>query len=319
MALTPPLSPSAVLSQVAQALPPSCRSNVIIIGSLAAGYHFFASDAQKAVRTKDVDCMFSPHAKAVAAAREVTEELLRAQWTPQPGTAWGASGSSGQPPEDLPLVRLRPPSSAPQGEWFIELLGAPDESIEPASGRRLETLATSRGHYALCSFRFLALAEWQPTQTDLGLRIARPEMMALANLLHHPAIGPEVMSGDQFGRPIKRSNKDLGRVLALAHLAVVRDRANDTDDFGAWPHTMVQALAEKFPRHAAELAAHAGNGIRELLASEADLDQALRTCNLGLLASFDIGVAALRATGQRLITEVIEPLADHHAPSSKRS
>lgn len=289
---------------------------MIIIGSLAAGYHFFADDPRKAVRTKDVDCMFSPHAQAVAAAREVTEELLRAQWTPQPGTAWSAPGKPGQPPEDLPLVRLRPPASAQQSEWFIELLGAPDESIEPAAGRRFETIETSRGHFALCSFGFLALAEWQPTQTDLGLRIARPEMMALANLLHHPAVGQEVMSGHQFGRPIKRSNKDLGRVLALAHLTTVRDRANSTEDFEAWPHNMAQALAEKFPRHAADLAARAGNGVRELLASEADLDQALRTCNLGLLASFDIGIAALRATGQRLIAEVIEPLADHHAPSS---
>ena len=66
MALNPSLSPAAVLAQVAQALPASCRDDVIIIGSLAAGYYFFADDGAKAVRTKDVDCMFSPHAKAVA-------------------------------------------------------------------------------------------------------------------------------------------------------------------------------------------------------------------------------------------------------------
>jgi len=316
MALTPPLSPAAVLAQVAHALPASCRGNVIIIGSLAAGYHFFAGDPQKAVRTKDVDCMFSPHAKAVAAARDVTEELLRARWTPQPGTAWSMPGRSSQPPQELPLVRLRPPAAAEQGDWFIELLGAPDTSIDPIPTKSFEAIETSQGHYALCSFGFLALAEWQPMQTELGICIARPETMALANLLHHPAIGPELMSGHQFGRAIKRSNKDLGRVLALAYLTTVRDRANGTEDFEAWPHNMAQALAERFPRHAADLAARAGNGIRELLASEADLDQALRTCNLGLLASFDIGVGALRATGQRLIAEVIEPLAEHHAPPS---
>jgi len=292
---------------------------VIIIGSLAAGYHFFAGDPHKAVRTKDVDCMFSPHAKAVAAAREVTEELLRAQWTPQPDTAWSKPGGPGQPPQDLPLVRLCPPASAEPSEWFIELLGAPDTSIDPLPGRRFEAIETSQGHYALCSFAFLALAEWQPIQTALGIRIARPEMMALANLLHHPAIGPEVMSGHQFGRPIKRSNKDLGRALALAHLTTTRDRAHGTEELEMWPTNMAHALAEKFPRHAVELSARAGNGIRELLDSGADLDEALRTCNLGLLASMDIGIEALRATGRRLIAEVIEPLADHHPPPLKQS
>jgi hypothetical protein len=247
MALTPPLSPSAVLAQVAQALPASCRSHVIIVGSLAAGYHFFAGDPHKAVRTKDVDCMFSPQAKALVAAREVTEELLRAHWTPQPDTAWSKPGKPGQLPQDLPLVRLRPPASAEPGEWFIELLGAPDTEVDPVPGRHFEAIETSRGRYALCSFAFLALAEWQPMQTDLGIRIARPEMMALANLLHHPAIGPELMSGHQLGRPIKRANKDLGRVLALAYLTATRWPRHWPRSFrvmpASWPHVRATASA----------------------------------------------------------------------------
>ena len=38
------LSPDAVMAQIAAALPDDCRQNVIIVGSLAAGYHFFAGD-----------------------------------------------------------------------------------------------------------------------------------------------------------------------------------------------------------------------------------------------------------------------------------
>jgi hypothetical protein len=68
------------------------------------------------VRTKDVDCMFSPHAKAAAAAQQDTEELLRAKWTPREDEAWGKAGTADQRPEDLPLVRLRPPQAASQSE-----------------------------------------------------------------------------------------------------------------------------------------------------------------------------------------------------------
>lgn len=48
------LSPSEVLAQVAQALPTNVRGHVIIVGSLAAAYHFFAGDRERAIRTKDV-------------------------------------------------------------------------------------------------------------------------------------------------------------------------------------------------------------------------------------------------------------------------
>lgn len=66
-----PLTPDAVMAQIATALPQECRQDVIIIGSLAAGYHFFSGDGQRSIRTKDVDCMFAPHARAVSAAGQV--------------------------------------------------------------------------------------------------------------------------------------------------------------------------------------------------------------------------------------------------------
>lgn len=301
MKLAPPVSPKEVLVQVANALPQDCRQDVIIIGSLAAGYHFFADDGSKGIRTKDIDCMFSPHAKAVAVAAKVTERLLQAKWTQRQGTEWSAPGGPNEAPDKLPMVRLQPPTGS---EWFIELLGAPDAYQSGAPMKQYHAVKTNVGYFAICSFGFLALAEWEPLPTPLEVRIARPEMMALANMLHHERIGAEIMSGTNW----KRANKDLGRVLAQAYLAVAQDRKNEGADFDEWAPRMWSALNAKFPEQARELALRVGNGIRLLLKSPADLDQALAICNLGLLASLDIDSHAFAATGRRVIEEVIEPL-----------
>lgn len=101
------LSPNDVLTQLAHAMPEACRSQVIIIGSLAAGWHFADTLSDRGVRTKDIDCMFSPHAKAVAAAHDVTEQLLDADWRLRPGR-WGTPGTPETPTDQLPLVRLLP-------------------------------------------------------------------------------------------------------------------------------------------------------------------------------------------------------------------
>ena len=45
------ISPREVLKQIASALPEECRGSVIIIGSLAAGYHYFRDDPESVVQT----------------------------------------------------------------------------------------------------------------------------------------------------------------------------------------------------------------------------------------------------------------------------
>lgn len=47
-----------VLRQVAQAIPEDVRSDIIIVGSLAAAYQLLR-DSDQVVRTKDVDGMLS--------------------------------------------------------------------------------------------------------------------------------------------------------------------------------------------------------------------------------------------------------------------
>ena len=299
-----PLTPDAVMAQVAAALPAGCRPDVIIIGSLAAGYHFFAGDARRSIRTKDVDCMFAPHAKAVGAAAQVTEQLLATQWQPRNEGGWGAPGNEGTPIDQLPMIRLKPPLADGATGWFLELLGAPDETSEQA--KTFHRVQTSIGHFAICSFNYLALTEWQPIQTSHGVRIARPQMMALANMLHHPRIAPDLIAGTAT----KRSNKDLGRVLALAWLTAEHDRRSGSSELEVWPQHMAEALRARFPARARQLALNAGAGIRALMSSDGDREEALSVCNKGLLASLEVSRDAFAATGRRFIQQVVEPLEE---------
>jgi len=202
-----PLPPAAILRQIAGAIPADIRGDIIVVGSLAAGCHFFADDPDAAVMTKDVDCLLSPNVRAVRNGRAVVERLLDMGWRVRKHSGFGPAGNAATPVSELPFIRLSPPGST---EWFLELNASPRPC--QSEGKHLERVATSKGDFAIFSFRFLALVEEDPLPTAHGIAVARPEMMALANLLHHPAIGHELIQGTTD----KRSNKDLGRVLALA-------------------------------------------------------------------------------------------------------
>lgn len=304
------VSPRAVLKEVAAALPADCREAVIIIGSLAAGYYYFEDDPESLVQTKDVDCMLSPHIKAVPAGKAVAESLFRANWQMRRDGDFGTPGTADTPAEKLPLVRVYPPGST---EWFIELMMSPPTAADSAADVRADPvnsakhyvrLETEQGHFSLCSFGYLALVEEKPILTEFGIAVARPQMMALANLLHHPVIGAETMTGEIGGRSLKRSNKDLGRVIALAWLATRKEE----DALLAWPEAWLAALQQRFPGECRVLAARAGSGLRQLLASPADLEEAAHSCASGLLARGGLSVEQLQNAGRRLMQDAVEPL-----------
>ncbi len=292
--------PAEVLGNIAQAVPADCRNKLILIGSLAIGYLYRDQLKKMAVRTKDADCLLSPRVAAIDAGIAITEQLIAAGWEYKPMSKHKHPGTKDTPDKDLPAVRLCPPDSK---DWFIELLTVPENPQN--RGQHWIRLATRRGHFGLCSFGFLSLTDVDPILTDLGIRIARPEMMALANLLEHPIIKPDTMSTGFAGRmDIKRSNKDLGRALAIGRLAI----GQDEDSLSKWPMHWQKALKKRFPDEWRKLASHSGDGLRALLASDLDLEQALYTCANGLLASRPPSLTQLRVAGDRLLVDVIEPM-----------
>ena len=171
------------------------------------------------------------------------------------------------------------------------------------SERKWTRITLREGDFALPSFRYLSIVSDRalPVQS-LGIRYARPELMALANLLEHPSIKLETIKSElPVDRRIKRSNKDLGRVLAIAVLA-------DVDDFRPWIAHWLPALRHCFPSQWTSIAAKLGDGLRELLRSEGDFDQAYDTCINGLLSSVSTTREQLRIAAQRLIADAIEPV-----------
>jgi hypothetical protein len=294
-----PVAPAKVLAEIAGAVPADCRENIIIIGSLAVGYHFFGSDPAMMVRTKDADCLLSPRTRAIAAGVEITDRLRREHWRLHADDRWPEPGNASTPNEDLPAVRLDPPTTA---DWFIELLAVP-ESLD-RDGLQRTRISTTDGDFVLCSFRFLGVAGFEPIPTPLGIHVADPAMMALANLLEHPTIRPDTMSAIIEGRAIKRSNKDLGRVLAIARLSA----GSDEDSLLGWPARWLRVLESLFPGNWRTLASHCGDGLRALLESPDDLDEAWHTCQHGLLAFRSSTADQLRIAGLRLLQDAIEPL-----------
>jgi len=293
------VSPGAVLADIASAIPVDCRKNIIIIGSLAAAYHFFGENPAIMVRTKDADCLLSPRVSAIPAGIAVTEQLIKEHWTYHATQEFPTVGDASTLDNNLPIVRLDPPGST---GWFIELLAVPESSMD--RDRRIVRLITTAGHFGLCSFGFLALTNFEPILTPLGIYVAQPDLMALANLLEHPEIGAERMSGFIEERRIKRSNKDLGRVLAIARLSI----AQDEDSLLSWPAKWQRAIQARFPNDWRDLARRAGAGLRRLLSQPNDLEEARYTCEFGLLASMPPTIEQLRYTGRRLLADAIEPV-----------
>jgi hypothetical protein len=286
------LQPALLFDMIARVLPGELKPRILVVGSLAAAYRFRDQIHHDGITTKDADCVIHP-AGVVDECRRIAERLLAAGWR---RTDKCYPQERAEPRNALRTIRLYPPGT---DAFFLEMLAFPD-----AGQREAMTwipFRLSDGWYGLPSFRFLGLAEHGWLETENGLHYAAPEMMVLANLLAHPRLGTATMSEPIGGRVLLRSAKDLGRVLALAWLT-------GRDGTETWTPSWEEALRGRFGAEAGTLAEVAGYGLRELLDDGDALEQARHAVDVGLLAGKDITVDQLRASGQRLLADVLVPL-----------
>jgi len=267
---------------------------MLIVGSLAAAYHYRARLKRRAVNTKDADVVVQP-AGDVASCRSIAERLLREDWT-RTDKCYPAPRS--RPPEALRAIRLHPPES---DDYFIELLGLPKRTQKEAV--LWVPVRLDDGWYGVGCHRFMALVAVRRLRSTEGLEYAAPAAMALANLLSHPELGEQRMSDPIQGKRILRSAKDLGRVLALAWL----EERSETE---AWLEEWRFLLRSCFPTQRRLLARRAGDGLRALLDNPPVLMDAQLTTSVGLLNGLGVSVDMLRVTGERLFADVLVPLAE---------
>lgn len=293
------LSPRAVLARVARQVPPECRANIIVVGSLAAAYQLFGErGAGGLVRTKDIDCLLVPRVEAVRVGTSVAEQLLAAGWRRRAEGSHAQPGTPATADRDLPVIRLNPPDTT---DWYVELLSALEAG--DARDRAFDRVVLSDGgHYALATFQHLGVVAHEPIEAPEGLRCARLSMLVLSNLLRNPSIRPERMLAGVEPGP-RRSNKDLGRVLSIARL-VGREAVEEWP--GAWREALRATYADQWP----QLAILLGGGIRALLGSEGDLREALELNRLGVLAQAPTTPEAFRGVAERMLVDAIEPIEE---------
>lgn len=289
--MTERLDPALLFDMIGAELPPDLRPNILIVGSLAAAYHFRGAIARDGIATKDADVVVQP-AGALAECRRIAQRLLDAKWRRKDDCFPRAA-----PGDDARAIRLYPPSSE---AFFIELLGYPE--VGQVAAKAWIPIELNDGWYGLPTFRFMGLTGFDRQSAQDGLAYAAPSMMALANLLSHPEVGTATMSEPIGGRTLLRSAKDLGRVLGLAELS-------GREETEAWPARWAEAMRRSFPSDHAALAARAGTGLRELLEDPDALDQARHALDVGLLAGRSITTDQLHAVGERLFVDALEPLA----------
>jgi hypothetical protein len=286
------LDPVVLFRTLCNDIPQDLRFDVFVTGSLAAAYAFKVRLMGQAVNTKDADLLIHP-AGNVDSARKMAERLLKMGWRPTDQCKPLAEMPSDV--ETLWAIRLMPPGS---NDYFIEFLNVPAE--EQAAPKLWIPVQLSGGWYGLPSFKFMGLLAWFRRASDEGLEYAAPEMMALSNLLSHPAVDDVEIESGEF-RGLRRCAKDLGRVLALAYLS-------GRDETEAWLDHWRESLARCFPLTWRKHARGSGAGLREMLADDDVMEQARKTTESGLLSGMGIDIVALRGIGERLLVDVVEPL-----------
>jgi hypothetical protein len=286
------LDPVILFRALCRDIPHDLRRDVFVTGSLAAAYAFKVRLLGQAVNTKDADLLIHP-AGNVDSAQKMAERLLNIGWRPTDQCTPLAELPDDA--EKLWAIRLMPPGS---NDYFIEFLNVPVEEQAPL--KLWIPVPLNGGWYGLPSFKFMGLLTWFRRTSDERLDYAAPEMMALSNLLSHPAVNDVEIESGEF-RGLRRCAKDLGRVIALAYLS-------GRDETEAWLDHWRESLVRCFPLTWREHAHRSGAGLRGMLADDDVMEQARKTTESGLLSGMGIDIPALRGIGERLLVDAVEPL-----------
>jgi hypothetical protein len=287
------LNPAILFERLATDIPGDLHAHLFVTGSLAAAYHFQAQLEGRAVNTKDADLVVHP-AGNIVSCRQMAGRLIDLGWT---RTEECYPSPNPDPADALRAIRLYPPGPH---DYFIEFLNLPEQGQQDA--KRWIPVSMADGWYGLPSFRFLGVTALNRLKSSVGLEYASPSMMALANLLSHPKVGTARMeAGPMVG--LLRAAKDLGRVIALARLA-------GRDEAERWLPQWRKALELCFPDDWKNFALQLGDGLTELLGDDNALEDAHKTTSVGLLSGMGVTPTMLRASGERLLADVIDPLAD---------
>lgn len=244
------LDAAALLSRVAERVPPALRANVVVIGSIATAWAFRDVSGTHSVATKDIDLLLRPAIDAVATAETLGQELLDEGWQPQYPNGI-QPGAADTPDDRLPALRLSPPGDT--DSWFVELLAEP--AIDQATRKYWRRFKTGLGEFGLPSFRYMRVAVHGADDTEFGLRVARPARMALAHLLEHADPDRTPISGLRDTPP--RFTKDVGRAIALWWLA--REQSPLAGEH--WLAEWRQTLATLYPDSEAEMKESARAGL----------------------------------------------------------
>lgn len=274
------LDPQAVFSRLHDDLPRSLHRHFIVVGSLAAAFHFRTALEGRAINTKDADIVITP-AGEVDACQKMANRLLKLGWTHR------------RSEHSPPFIRLHPKNST---DYFIEFLGLPKRGQRVA--KTIIRVDLRDGWYGVPCFRFMGLTNEGALRSKEGIRYAAPSMMALANLLSHRSVGTQRMASLIEGRSILRSSKDLGRVLALAWLS-------GREQVQSWFDQWNDAMDKWFPSQRSAVL----RGLKDLLGDPGAFEEAWFTTRFGLLQGKNVSEKQLRSVAEQLVSDWSESLS----------
>ena len=156
------LDPNLIFDMIAADVPPELHGNIVIIGSLAAAYHYREKLGTDGVNTKDADVVVQP-AGAIVECQSIANRLLALGWRRiKRCKPWATD----HPLESLSVIRLNPPKS---DAYFLEILAFPDMRQAELKAM-LPVRLSDGGWYVLPTFRHLRLVGMNQQTARQGLR-----------------------------------------------------------------------------------------------------------------------------------------------------